>query len=200
MPHCDAALTPCIHYGCVIAEGRVSVGVRRIQPVRLQSHNCTRRLQHCHKMEYGLTQKQVDDYSEIFRKFDQDGDGQIDARELASVLSEFSKSRVTEQRASRIIADNDTNKNGTIEINEFIAFMSAMVKVDTKFKSDTRMKQMFKQFDKNGDGKITPDELKAVLKDTCPDITDSQIRDMVTQADSDGDGKIDYNEFVAMMK
>ncbi|XP_067682555.1 uncharacterized protein [Haliotis asinina] len=150
-------------------------------------------------MEYGLTQKQVDDYTEIFKKFDQDGDGQIDAKELASVLSTFSKSRVSEQRASRIIADNDTNKNGTIEINEFIAFMSAMVKVDTRFKSDTRMKQMFSQFDKNGDGKITADELKAVLTDTCPDITDAQIRDMVRQADLDGDGKIDYNEFVAMM-
>ncbi|XP_046336577.1 calmodulin-like [Haliotis rufescens] len=150
-------------------------------------------------MANGLTSQQEAEYTAIFKKFDRDGDGQIDADELASALSTFSKTTISRERASRIIDDNDTNRNGTIEINEFIAFMSIMLKMDSQFKKDDRMKRMFEQFDKNGDGKITAAELKSVLTGTCPDITESQVKQMVKQADLDGDGKIDYNEFVQMM-
>lgn len=51
----------------------------------------------------------VPEYTAIFKKFDRDGDGQIDADELASALSTFSKTAVSRERASRIIDDNDTN-------------------------------------------------------------------------------------------
>jgi len=60
----------------------------------------------------------------------------------------------------------------------------------------------FQQFDRNGDGSITPDELKEVLgnkNDNGKTGTDAAIDSILLEVDKSGDGVIDFDEFMAMM-
>ena len=51
--------------------------------------------------------------------------------------------------------------------------------------------------DKDGNGKITKDEIKKVLKGQ--DIDENDFKQFITKFDLDDDGQIDYYEFISNM-
>jgi len=55
-------------------------------------------------------------------------------------------------------------------------------------------------FDKDGNGKISKEELKLVMKNLGENLTDEEINEMIREADDDGDGHVDFDEFVKMMQ
>lgn len=57
----------------------------------------------------------------------------------------------------------------------------------------------FEKFDKNGDGQISLDELKEVMKGLGENLTESELKDMMSDADTNRDGYIDFQEFKALM-
>ena len=59
-----------------------------------------------------------------------------------------------------------------------------------------KLREVFRQYDKNGDGYITADELRAVSKES---VTDKEISDLIKKCDIDKDGKISFEEFVIGM-
>lgn len=61
-----------------------------------------------------------------------------------------------------------------------------------------RVLERFRQFDRNGDGKIEPCELAALLKRLEPDVwTDERIVELMTLIDIDKDGVISVEEFIS---
>ena len=59
------------------------------------------------------------------------------------------------------------------------------------------MEKAWKLFDKNGDGKLTPDEFRWMTDKEV--LTDGQIQTMFRQCDEDGDGHLDFEEFRKMI-
>ena len=57
------------------------------------------------------------------------------------------------------------------------------------------LSEMFKTFDKDGDGKITFDELKEELQNIGDFKTDKEILQMIREVDLDKNGTIEFNEF-----
>ena len=57
------------------------------------------------------------------------------------------------------------------------------------------LKKAFSVMDANGDGVVTKDELKTLLKGLGEDVTDEVVDEMIKLADSDGDGKVNFDEF-----
>jgi len=55
-------------------------------------------------------------------------------------------------------------------------------------------------FDKDGNGRISQQELKLVMKNLGENLTDEEINEMIREADDDGDGHVDFDEFVKMMQ
>ena len=58
------------------------------------------------------------------------------------------------------------------------------------------LKKAFQVMDSNGDGVVTKDELKNLLKGLGEDVTDDIVDEMIKIADENGDGKIQFEEFV----
>jgi Ca2+-binding EF-hand superfamily protein len=62
-------------------------------------------------------------------------------------------------------------------------------------KQRAELKLIFQKFDKDGDGQLTANELKAAFQKMEVPMSDLDIADMIGQADSDGSGTIDFNEY-----
>ncbi|MVO90211.1 hypothetical protein GPA10_37035 [Streptomyces sp. p1417] len=59
-------------------------------------------------------------------------------------------------------------------------------------------REAFELVDKDHDGKITPEELGAVLRSMGRSTTDAELPELVSVLDSDGSGQIEYAEFLAL--
>ncbi|KAI6656719.1 Calmodulin-A-like isoform X1 [Oopsacas minuta] len=57
------------------------------------------------------------------------------------------------------------------------------------------LSDMFKSFDKDGDGRITFLELKEALESIGDYKSEKDIRDMINEVDQDKNGTIEFNEF-----
>ena len=75
-----------------------------------------------------------------------------------------------------------------------------------KFSGDDLEKEIdeaFKNlFDRDGDGFVSPEELKYVMGTLGENLTDKDVEEMIIEADKDGDGLVSFNEFkrILLMK
>ncbi|XP_052105377.1 calmodulin-A-like [Mytilus californianus] len=60
-------------------------------------------------------------------------------------------------------------------------------------------KEAFKNFDKNGDGKISCKELRTFLKSVGQDSSDAEVQRIMIRVDHDNSGSIEFQEFLTMM-
>lgn len=78
--------------------------------------------------------------------------------------------------------------------------MAAAMEKNVYLRQD-RLIDTFKLLDKDGNGKITAEELKEVLgNDPSFKHGIEYYEEMIKEADQNGDGTIDYSEFLDMMK
>jgi len=89
--------------------------------------------------------------------------------------------------------DIDTSGNGQIDYTEFLA---STIDTQKHIKADVCW-QAFRAFDKNGDGVISLEELKEVIRDG--DVKALASNELMAEVDKSGDGKIDFEEFLVMM-
>lgn len=130
------------------------------------------------------TKEEVQDVDEIalrdaFNKFDANGDGVIDKEELAQLLKDHLKlnEAPTPVQLARIMAKVDLNANGKIEFHEFKIMMIERMKTKNTFLVT------FKNFDLDGDGYITADELRESMKKVHSDTTEEEIEVIMKNLD-----------------
>ncbi|XP_019640276.1 PREDICTED: calmodulin-like [Branchiostoma belcheri] len=142
-----------------------------------------------------LSEDRIKELQDAFLVFDKDGDGMINTSELATVMRSLGMNP-TEAEIQDMMAEMDADGSGEIDFDEFLGLMGQrMQDVD----EEEELKNAFKTFDKDGDGYITPAELRVVMTNLGEKLTDDEVDEMIHDADQDGDGKIDYDEFVQMM-
>ena len=54
-------------------------------------------------------------------------------------------------------------------------------------------------FDKNGNGKITTEELGTVMRSIGQNPNEAELQEMINEVDADGNGYIDFEEFISLM-
>jgi calmodulin len=77
------------------------------------------------------------------------------------------------------------------------------VKKTNQYDDSERMKgiqEMFKLFDKNGDGTISAQELSSLLVAIGRQPNQEEIQKFLAEADQDGNGEIDLNEFLSFIE
>uniref|UniRef100_A0ACD5ZTM7 Uncharacterized protein n=1 Tax=Avena sativa TaxID=4498 RepID=A0ACD5ZTM7_AVESA len=63
----------------------------------------------------------------------------------------------------------------------------------------SEFREAFAFFDKDGDGRISAEELSTVVRSLGQSPTPEELRDMVRDVDADGNGTIEFAEFLALM-
>ncbi|KAL3858448.1 hypothetical protein ACJMK2_013039 [Sinanodonta woodiana] len=133
----------------------------------------------------------------MFKMFDINGDNRISSAELGTVLRGLNQNP-TEAELKEMIAELDSNGNGTIEFDEFVKMMN--LKAKSTEEEAEELRAAFKKFDKDGNGKINVKELQVAMTEIGQSpFSKDEAKDMIKMADVDGDGCINYNEFVTIM-
>ncbi|MCO5558399.1 hypothetical protein L7F22_011980 [Adiantum nelumboides] len=144
----------------------------------------------------GLDEEQLTELKEIFSKFDRDGDGSLTELELGSLLRSLGL-KPNKQQLESLLYRADTNSNGLIEFQEFVDLLAPeLSSKDTRPYSEEQLKNLFRAFDRDGNGYITAAELAHSMARLGHALTANELSEMIKEADTDGDGQISYPEFV----
>jgi len=144
-----------------------------------------------------LNEDQIKALRETFMALDGNGDGLLTAAEMKEGLAKAGLKDIPID-LQQILEDVDSDGSGVIDYTEFLA---ATLDKRAYLQEDVCW-SAFRLFDKNGDGKISPEELKSVLdNDEVQNLAGAQaIAELMKEIDNNGDGVIDFDEFMEMMR
>ena len=116
---------------------------------------------------------------DAFDKFDKNKDGAIDKQELSDLLMEYLglPNPPTDRQLGRIMSKVDLNNDGRIQYNEFKVMMT--MRNNTK----NQYLEIFNNFDTNGDGYITREELEQSMRQVHPDTDAAEIDSIMASLD-----------------
>mmetsp|Transcript_15683 Transcript_15683/g.36065 ORF Transcript_15683/g.36065 Transcript_15683/m.36065 type:complete len:515 (+) Transcript_15683:129-1673(+) len=143
-----------------------------------------------------LNEDQIKKLREVFMALDGNGDGLLTVNEMKEGLSRAGLKEIPPDM-QQIMEDVDSDGSGVIDYTEFLA-----ATLDKKaYMQEDVCWVAFRVFDRNGDGKISKEEIGNVLADG--DVASAAYKDIaeiMTEIDTNGDGEIDFQEFMAMMR
>jgi len=143
-----------------------------------------------------LNEDQIKALRDTFMALDGNGDGLLTAAEMKTGLAKAGLKEIPPD-LQQILEDVDSDGSGVIDYTEFLA---ATLEKRLYIQDDVCW-SAFRMFDKNGDGKISQEELKAVLEnDEVKDVAGGHIAELMKEIDGNGDGVIDFEEFMKMMR
>jgi calmodulin len=106
--------------------------------------------------------------------------------ELRTVVEQLGH-QVTDEEIRAMIAEVDADGSGTIDFAEFLSLMAFRLMLND---NEDEILEAFKVFDKDGNGKLSAVELKAVLTTLGEKLTPSECDEIIRLADTDGDGQV----------
>ena len=83
-----------------------------------------------------------------------------------------------------MIEEVDENGDGEIDFNEFCGLMVNQLK---QAEPEEELVEVFKMFDKDGDGRITVGDLEEIFKELGEKISREEIEEMIEEHDADND-------------
>ena len=133
---------------------------------------------------------------EDLKKYDKDGDGQLNAEERGEMFAGRMRAEV-ERRRAEVYEKYDTNKDGRIDPEE----KAAMVRAIEKEVQARRDEWATRWADRDGDGKLSDEERKAMEDRQAAmrkRMEEWRERALIRRYDADGDGKLSDDERKAM--
>ncbi|KCV68026.1 hypothetical protein H696_05494 [Fonticula alba] len=146
--------------------------------------------------DVGLTNEELTRALIRFRRLDADGSGAVDHEEFAAVAGVS-----TNPLARRIIQVLDADGGGDVD---FAEFARALKIFSTRGTHLERLEFMFRVYDVDRDGFISPGDLFRVLRTMVGDnLGPVQLQQLVDRAmisgDHDGDGLINFEDFQKLL-
>ncbi|GAX22414.1 hypothetical protein FisN_14Hh027 [Fistulifera solaris] len=140
-----------------------------------------------------FTDTELKAFRDAFRMFDLDGGGTIETHELKQVITQLGDNPTDEEIDDMIIAV-DTNGDGEIDFEEFLALMRLRMG-ESGDDAETHLREVFDMFDADGSGCIDRNEMRTLMKKLAQDLTEEEITLIMDEVDTDGDGEISFEEF-----
>jgi len=132
------------------------------------------------------TTEEIFKLRKVFQDMDADGDGQITRNEFKIALTK--SGTYSTAQIDAMFKDMDMNESGSIEYTEFLA---ATLECRGRIE-DQRIAEAFDQFDTDGSGYISKEELHEILG---KDVKEAYMDKLMKEVDTDKDGRISYLEF-----
>ncbi|XP_077476181.1 calcium-binding protein 5-like [Stigmatopora argus] len=152
------------------------------------------------RRQRALTHEEVEELRVAFVEFDKDKDGFINCKDLGNLMRTMGY-MPTEMELIELSQNINMNLGGRVDFGDFVKLMTPKLLAETAGMIGIKeLKEAFREFDVDGDGSITSDELKhAVLKLLGGEANKKEIEALLQEADKNGDGTVDFEEFVKMM-
>ncbi|CAI0472969.1 unnamed protein product [Linum tenue] len=142
-----------------------------------------------------MDEAQIADLRGIFRSFDRNKDGSLTQIELASLIRSIGLNPSSDELRA-LIQRADTNSNGLVEFTEFLAMVAPTEEEEEEpAYGEEQLRQLFRMFDRDGNGYITAAELAHSMARLGHKLTAEEVAGMIREADTDGDGRISFPEF-----
>ncbi|MEQ2243128.1 Calcium-binding protein 5 [Ilyodon furcidens] len=147
-----------------------------------------------------LTQDELQELREAFIEFDKDKDGFITCKDLGNLMRTMGY-MPTEMELIELSQNINMNLGGRVDFEDFVELMTPKLLDETAGMIGLKeLRDAFREFDIDGDGAITSEELRfAMIKLLGEQTSKKEIDEVVKDVDNNGDGKVDFEEFVKMM-
>merc|ERR1712212_1248066 len=145
----------------------------------------------------GLEEDQVLVLKRCFDGF-ADEEGAIPADNVGSILSMMGM-KFKPSALKDITDEIDIDGSGLLEFGEFCQLASRFLVEEDEEALKKELKEAFRIYDKEGNGYISTDTLKEILKELDNKLSDEDIDNIIEEVDEDGSGTLDFDEFMEMM-
>ncbi|KAK7307569.1 hypothetical protein VNO77_40760 [Canavalia gladiata] len=136
-----------------------------------------------------------DEFREVFRYFDGDGDGKISAFELRSYFGSIGE-YLSHEEAQGLILDLDSDGDNLLDFQDFTKLMNS----EDHRNGDEDLREAFEMFVwEKGSDCITPKGLQQMLRKLGDEKSYDECVAMIDVFDIDRNGVLDFNEFHQMM-
>ncbi|KAL4640566.1 calcium-binding protein 2-like [Arapaima gigas] len=137
---------------------------------------------------------------QAFREFDHDQDGYLHYKDLAQCMRTMGY-MPTEMELIEIIQQIKMRLGGLVDYEDFCDLMRPRMTSETAGMLGLReLRCAFKQFDRDGDGRITKQELQdAIQAHLGEKLEEEEVEEILLDIDLNGDSVVDFKEFVMML-
>lgn len=156
-----------------------------------------------------FSQDQADKFKVIFDQFDQNGDGDISAKELKGALKLLGQTADTKS-CKKMIKAYDKNNTKRMEFKEFLDMMANVFQYHLSHPesqstggidaaTNQRMEELFDSLDVDESGFIDPEEIIKLTEKLGEKMTIDEVKELIKVVDKDGDGRVNKEEFKKLM-
>jgi len=173
-------------------------GVGRDSPATVNKSTAEERARQAEAVK-SLTKQQLNELKSAFDLFDEDGSRSIDEVELGNLLRTLGMT-VSDDAVQRMLAEMDSDGNGTVEFHEFVGHMATHGYPSALMTPRELVDRIFELLDQDHSGQISTDELRQTLIRLGAGLEPAQIDQAMHMFDVDGSGEITKDEFLKVLE
>ncbi|CAL4119136.1 unnamed protein product [Meganyctiphanes norvegica] len=145
-----------------------------------------------------LDDSQRDALRKAFESFDTEHKNAINLETIGNILRMMGV-KFTHANLQEIFEEVDDDGSGLLEFEEFAELAAKFLIEEDEEELKKELKEAFRIYDKDGEGFITTDTLREILKEIDNKLTDADLDGIIEEVDEDGSGTLDFDEFMEMM-
>ncbi|CAG9585215.1 unnamed protein product [Danaus chrysippus] len=139
-----------------------------------------------------LPKEQINILKKAFEAFDHEKKGCIGTVMVGTILTMLGH-QITDDYLQEIIKEVDVDGSGELEFEEFVTLASRFMVEEDAEAMQQELKEAFRLYDKEGNGYITTQVLREILRELDDKISAEELDMMIEEIDSDGSGTVDFD-------
>lgn len=146
--------------------------------------------------DHGVDEEHLAMLKKAFGMFDQKKTGSIEVNKVAAILNTMGQ-QFDDDELQQLCTDKA--KDGKLDFDSFVSIASNFLEEEDDEAMQAELKEAFRLYDKEGNGYITTQVLKEILKALDDKLTSEDLDGIIEEVDTDGSGTLDFDEFLEMM-
>ncbi|XP_043238572.1 troponin C, isoallergen Bla g 6.0101-like isoform X3 [Amphibalanus amphitrite] len=146
--------------------------------------------------DHGVDEEHLAMLKKAFGMFDQKKTGSIEVNKVAAILNTMGQ-QFDDDELQQLCTEKA--KDGKLDFDSFVSIASNFLEEEDDEAMQAELKEAFRLYDKEGNGYITTQVLKEILKALDDKLTSEDLDGIIEEVDTDGSGTLDFDEFLEMM-